>query len=535
MKRPLVLHPLLWALAPALFLYAHNSGELAFSALGVPLLVCLTFALALWGLITLGIRNGVHSGLMTTYVLILVFSYGHVYNVTEHLERTVPGWHFVFLGLWAVALVAGLVVLSRPRAGYATLNAWANATALLLFTSLAFAIAGTELARWRMDSMMIRARRVATRSHAVNSTTLPNIYYIIFDSYARDDTLKRIYGFDNTPLLHALEQRGFYVTRQSHSNYCQTILSMSSSFNMSYLDDLAKTPGPLSNDRYPLQHMLQQNLVRTILKQHGYRYIAFPSAYGPINQPSDINVKRVRGLSDFYTTLLQTTPLLEVTLSTRDTQFDPYAVHRTRVLWLLDHAATVAGLSGPQFVYIHLLAPHQPLVFDADGKAVKADPFLAVAGGRHWRNERSYREDYNRRYRDEVIYLNKRMLQMVDDIRKRSHRPTVIIIQGDHGPGFLPDLEKDLKTMSIPERFSIFNAYYFPGGTPKALYSSITPVNSFRVVFNTYLHTQYPLLPDRSYFSPFLHPYHFQDVTSQTAFSKTLTEIEKNPTAVGAD
>ncbi|HSU72625.1 MAG TPA: hypothetical protein VLJ21_02140, partial [Candidatus Binatia bacterium] len=41
------------------------------------------------------------------------------------------------------------------------------------------------------------------------------------------------------------------------------------------------------------------------------------------------------------------------------------------------------------------------------------------------------------------------------------------------------------------------NAYYFSDGDYSGLYENITPVNSFRVVFNKYLKTNYSLLPDR--------------------------------------
>jgi hypothetical protein len=45
-------------------------------------------------------------------------------------------------------------------------------------------------------------------------------------------------------------------------------------------------------------------------------------------------------------------------------------------------------------------------------------------------------------------------------------------------------------------------AYYFPGkDTASLAYPSITPVNSFRLVFNTYFGGTYPLLENVSYFS----------------------------------
>ena len=54
-------------------------------------------------------------------------------------------------------------------------------------------------------------------------------------------------------------------------------------------------------------------------------------------------------------------------------------------------------------------------------------------------------------------------------------------------------------------RSAILTAAYLPGGSQDSrLYPSISPVNTFRVVFNRYFGARYPLLPDRPYSHP--HP-----------------------------
>jgi hypothetical protein len=63
----------------------------------------------------------------------------------------------------------------------------------------------------------------------------------------------------------------------------------------------------------------------------------------------------------------------------------------------------------------------------------------------------------------------------------------VIIIQGDHA------------LAGAKDRFGILNAYYLPGINKDILYPTISPVNSFRIVFNQYFGAKLPLLPDRSY------------------------------------
>jgi len=48
---------------------------------------------------------------------------------------------------------------------------------------------------------------------------------------------------------------------------------------------------------------------------------------------------------------------------------------------------------------------------------------------------------------------------------------------------------------------SILNAYYVNDEAKRDLYATITPVNTFRIIFNDYFGTNYPLLDDKSYFA----------------------------------
>ncbi len=128
------------------------------------------------------------------------------------------------------------------------------------------------------------------------------------------------------------------------------------------------------------------------------------------------------------------------------------AVHYRYVLWQFATVPTIArnNTKGPIFVFVHILAPHPPIVFDAKGNLVRQNPHVAVKAGRHWRNIREERTEYCHKYREEVIYLNKRTLEMVDGILAASRRPTVIILQGDHGPWILPNHDSD-KNISVYE------------------------------------------------------------------------------------
>ncbi len=58
--------------------------------------------------------------------------------------------------------------------------------------------------------------------HHIAFRQKPNVYFMILDAYGRADTLKLGLGFDNEGFLGELKKLGFFVPRQSVSNYPAT-------------------------------------------------------------------------------------------------------------------------------------------------------------------------------------------------------------------------------------------------------------------------------------------------------------------------
>jgi hypothetical protein len=120
--------------------------------------------------------------------------------------------------------------------------------------------------------------------------------------------------------------------------------------------------------------------------------------------------------------------------------------------------------------------------------------------------------EYIRSYRGQVQFISSQMLQAIDDILATAETPPIIILQADHGPGAYLDWG-DIESTRMEERFAILNAFYMPGQTAEALPSDLSPVNTFRMIFNTYFSTDLPLLPNQSYFSGWETPFDFTEVT----------------------
>jgi hypothetical protein len=168
-------------------------------------------------------------------------------------------------------------------------------------------------------------------------------------------------------------------------------------------------------------------------------------------------------------------------------------------------------VDGPKFVFAHVLIPHPPFVVNADGEPLEQEYFYELADASDFPGGT---EEYIQRYSGQVTFLGPWIETIVNQLIEDSPTPPIIIIQGDHGPGSQLDWSNP-QEHALRERMAILNAYYFPGVDAEALYDTITPVNSFRVLFDEYFGADYDLLPDVSFFSSARRPYQFQIVTEE--------------------
>jgi hypothetical protein len=165
----------------------------------------------------------------------------------------------------------------------------------------------------------------------------------------------------------------------------------------------------------------------------------------------------------------------------------PNQIHRERVLFVLDSLEKLPSIPGPKFVFAHIVSPHPPYVFGPDGQVVEQEG-KDIDG-----------------YRDQIIYLNSRLIPILKNIIANSEVPPIIIIQGDHGAVYTVK----------EERMAILNAYYLPEGGSNRLYEHITPVNTFRVIFSHYFNADLELLDDISYYSGYDKPYIYTIIEDQ--------------------
>jgi hypothetical protein len=260
--------------------------------------------------------------------------------------------------------------------------------------------------------------------------------------------------------------------------------SFSTALNMIYAHDLMKAKGITQDD---LWIYIQQSDVRHQLEALGYQTIAFETGF-KWSQIEDADIYFSRGsagwqISPFEVMLLESTAFRLITdsrylLVESDYNTNPFASHISRQLFMLDSLTEIPSNPEPTFSLAHILIPHPPYVFGPDGNIVTD---MGYYGGK---NGEPINAGYKRQgYRNQVLFITKRISAIAKEIIEESDVPPIIIIQGDHG-------------LSPRNRNLILNIYYLPDGGDENLYHNITPVNSFRVIFNTYFGMDYPLLED---------------------------------------
>ncbi len=513
-RRVVPVHPLLFAAFPVLALYAHNIGELQLQQIVRPLGAYIAGALVVWAVAAAALRH-IRKGAACASAAVLVFStYGHIVNLLNGSDG------LVVLAVCILAVGGVALALARSRGTLAQLTTILNLTAVVLVAPSAWAIGADQ---WRVRSAaqhggagLASASQGAAARRAIVRTPipkparpdLPDVYYIILDAYARDDSLRTFYSFDNAPFLSALEKRGFYVARGSRSNYDETPLSLACSLNMAYLDPLAARLGPTSDDTEPLRDLIDRNAVAAFLRPLGYHYVyVWTGASQTRLDTPDVTLAARQQITNFEGQVLG----LSALDASRRASRAQYAQHRRAILAGFDNLAKVAELRYPKFVLVHILAPHPPFVFGAQGEEVNSDRGFSYDDG-SWLLWSISRDRYRADYVAQLRYVNRRVLAALDSILSHSRVRPIIVIQGDHGSRMNMDWDNQEKT-DLREPFSILNAYLVPQKVRDRLYPTITPVNSFRLLLTHAYGASLPPLPDRTYYSTAATPYAFTDVT----------------------
>ena len=502
-----IFHPVLFSLYPVLFLMSANLGEIPFQESWRVIVFVPIISAIIWLSLKLIIRDNQKAALIAAVLLISFFVYGHLYNYLgqEEIFGGVLRRHRYLIPLFVLAILMSSWWVIKKTRNLDSISQAFNIISLVLLVFPVYQIAFFEIRSLISLNPTQEEIKISNKLEPSSIKDQPDIYYIILDAYGRKDILLDLYNYDNSAFLTQLRGRGFYVADCSMSNYEKTYFSLVSSLNMNYLDELggdALMKSGFQMDLVKARRLIVDNEVRQFLESKQYATVAFQTGFYWTRwddadhffsyydeKEADIFRKFFTPLNSFESLLIETSAgrlvydslnRISIVDNFDDDNVSIASKDETRqiiryntVNYTLDTLEKIpSSIKSPKFVFAHIISPHQPFVFNADGSFV---------------SDTSIQENTELGYPNQVAFLNQRILTIVDTIIATSGTPPVIIIQGDHGPP---------ETNFGPSRLAIFNAYYLPEEGDKNLYESITPVNSFRVILDHYFGTNYGLLDD---------------------------------------
>jgi hypothetical protein len=511
-------YPFLFAMFPILFFYSHNINEIFIDVVFVPLITAVLFTTLLFLIFNIFLKDQHKASILVSLFLFLFFSYGHVHNtlgdINFYLGDFILGKDKILFPTWTFLFIGGAFILTKPARNLYTITKIFSVVSLFLVVISLFNILSYEIKTGRILRSERNLEEIiqTTSINTKKVSSPPDIYYLILDRYAGQDTLNEFYGYDNSEFVEYLTSKGFFVADKSRANYPKTLHSLTSSLNMGFIDDLKVGLDKNSSDETVLHPLIQNHKVLTYLKSNGYKYLHLGSEWGPLstNEFADENFNfdpKLQHLGEFSTKLLTTTMIFPV-LSIIFPDISSDNSHRNIVLFQFNTLAKIPEIEENKFVFAHILIPHEPYVFGKNCEFVTA--------------QESQKRSKKANYLNQLSCTNKKLKWLVNQLVTKSKRPPIIILQADEGPHPIKNRLRGMGTWkkasrdTLKEKLGILNALYLPDIDEDLLYPSMTPVNTFRLIFNNYFGADYKLLPNRSYvFEDLNHIYKFIDVTDK--------------------
>lgn len=345
----------------------------------------------------------------------------------------------------------------------------------------------------------------------------PDIYYIVFDRYTNQNVLKSQFDFNNTDFINFLTSNGFFVNPNAYSNYPYTSMSVASTLIADYHSDMVKKFGKASmQTQVPYFDTIRHSPVIETLKSLGYFYYHLGTWYEASNQAP---------LADYYFQPEGQLTVLGRTFTLNN--FPKNAFFKSVYRRIVQHGLKIGSFTvfaessiggsdatlyqlgklnsiadekaGGRFIFAHILVPHDPYYFNADG-SLSNNPDSDNTG-----------KPIKQKYLGQVEFINGQIKNLISKIKKNSNGQAVIIIQADEGPypmalngQFNTNVIVDeLSTGNMQQwsdndlkmKYGILAAYYLPAAKKENFSAGGDSVNIFRLIFNTYLGANLPYLP----------------------------------------
>lgn len=506
----LPLHPFLLPLGFTTLVFANNQHRLELGDYFPTLLALLAISAISTALLAFILGNVRKGALGTSLLYLLLLYFPTLANALLHVA--IPR-HLALMTAVAVVLIL-LVRIRRAPRDFTVLTSILNIGVLVVAIQPIYKVLTYQ--NGPAQNRPLPVQLYPDHTPPIRSTKR-DVWHLVFDRYGGNETLQQVYGFDNEPFLQALETRGFFVARNAAANYQRTAHSLASVYNMDYLGTLSEATGGKSSDWVPVYRLLSDNRVNRFFGTSGYRYIHLGSWWNPTRQqPYADENRNLRDMPELARMILNISTVGRLAEAFNWGPAHGRGDQCARIKYKFEQLEALAQDPDSTFVTAHILLPHPPYVIDAEGNCMD----LKTVESRSRQTN----------YLGQLKYANQRILELVDKIISNSASPPIIVIQSDEGPwperlaGDERFLGRDapatnwteLSTAELREKMLVLNAMYLPEINTQHLPDTLSPVNTYRLIFDHYFGTRLGLIPDQHFiYRSNNELYEFEEVTTQ--------------------
>lgn len=307
-----------------------------------------------------------------------------------------------------------------------------------------------------------------------------DIFFIILDGYSNSKSMFRYWSFDNFEFEKKLEDRNFKILKDSKSNFNFTEFSIFSTLNFKISKDLNM------NDPYSKENInkivigTKNNRLKKILNSCNYD---FDFAYARwskkwvsySDRPKNYKVGDFQK-GEFIGTFLNKTVFQNLSKKFQRQYTNKSAYNE--VIYQLNFVDEYINKRKkrknvkPRFILLHINVPHPPYVFKENGEFNETN-----SNGSNW--------DYIDEYKNSIKFINNEILKIIDNAQSKYRNKPIIILQGDHGFSETKNETNLLEKISLGN--GILNAMYLPESNFEKIYNDATSVNTFPILFNSYM------------------------------------------------
>ncbi|HKH63389.1 MAG TPA: sulfatase-like hydrolase/transferase [Flavitalea sp.] len=426
------------------------------------------------------------AGLLTSYILLVYLFFGAILDAFKYSGWLHPLSRYSILlpGLFLLFL-AGYFLIKRSRRNFRKLTLYLNTFCILI---VVFDLVNIGL-------RLGKSERTTQQEETVDAAVCigcqkPDIYLVVIDEYCGSSSLKSYFNYDNSRFETFLRNRGFFVATRPTSNYMATSLSMASTFDMNYLSWTSAGKKIQVEDYSRAEETITNSNLIKYLTDLNYEVENY-SIFKINNQPSRFNT----GLLPSELELITFKTLFN--RMNKDLVWHLHQKAAPRFRWLANHfqnnfregnhtllelttKALQVKSERPRFIYTHLMMPHYPCLYDSIGREANTNFY----------DPRISKKELDEAYLQYLVYTNKVVSTLVEDIQDKTANKAVISVMSDHGYRGI-----NVKTENAWSNNN-FLSVYLPSGKYEKFYSSISNVNFFRCVINSLFDENLPRLKD---------------------------------------